>query len=357
MTIHYFNPDHDIALAMNAVRFTAPQAAREMRADLAFLPALWADKGDIVIVDDIEAAQRLCNEQLPQLQPTVDFITLSQLPQKLGGKHTVSIQPWGWNKALCQRLQEAGMPAESLPTIRQLNKIRDLSNRSLAVRLLDKLQETEGITGFSRLCDTYEQVILFLDQNKDIVVKAPWSCSGRGIRYIDIDTVNENSLNWIVNTLEQQRSIVAEKRCNKLLDFAVLFKTDNLGNVKYHGLSVFTTSNGAYTGNIIAPEEEKEAYICQYISTDLLHSVTKRIEDFLTEQNDGAYRGYLGVDMMVCASKTPGKYLLNPCVEINMRRTMGHAALALAQREMRGMMNFTYENGHHKVIITNEIQL
>ena len=77
----------------------------------------------------------------------------------------------------------------------------------------------------------------------------------------------------------------------------------------------------------------------------------------LTEQNDGAYRGYLGVDMMVCASKTPGKYLLNPCVEINMRRTMGHAALALAERGLRGMMNFTYENGHHKVVITNEIQI
>ena len=45
MKLHIFNPDHDVALASNMDAFTAPHAARELRADLGYLPALWADDG------------------------------------------------------------------------------------------------------------------------------------------------------------------------------------------------------------------------------------------------------------------------------------------------------------------------
>ena len=44
MTLHIFNPEHDIALAINKSIFTAPHSARELRADLGFLPALYAEK-------------------------------------------------------------------------------------------------------------------------------------------------------------------------------------------------------------------------------------------------------------------------------------------------------------------------
>ena len=56
MKLHIFNPEHDIALAANQPRFTAPHAGRQLRADLGFLPALWAADGDMVLVDDVETA-------------------------------------------------------------------------------------------------------------------------------------------------------------------------------------------------------------------------------------------------------------------------------------------------------------
>ena len=58
MTLHIFNPEHDIALAANLANFTSPKAGRELRRDLGFLPLLWAKEGDSVLVDDIEIAQR-----------------------------------------------------------------------------------------------------------------------------------------------------------------------------------------------------------------------------------------------------------------------------------------------------------
>ena len=56
MKLHIFNPEHDIALASDMFNFVAPHAGREMRSDLGFLPALWAEDGDMVLVDDIASA-------------------------------------------------------------------------------------------------------------------------------------------------------------------------------------------------------------------------------------------------------------------------------------------------------------
>ena len=56
MTLHIFNPEHDIALASGLSNFTAPHAGRQLRHDLGFLPAIWAKEGDIIMVDDVEQA-------------------------------------------------------------------------------------------------------------------------------------------------------------------------------------------------------------------------------------------------------------------------------------------------------------
>ena len=50
MTLHIFNPDHDLVLAAGNDHFTPPKAARDLYADLGFLPALWAKAGDLVLV-------------------------------------------------------------------------------------------------------------------------------------------------------------------------------------------------------------------------------------------------------------------------------------------------------------------
>ena len=46
MTLHVFNPEHDIALAYDNKYFTAPHAGRQLRNDLDYLPVLWAAEGE-----------------------------------------------------------------------------------------------------------------------------------------------------------------------------------------------------------------------------------------------------------------------------------------------------------------------
>ncbi|MFC2767230.1 MAG: hypothetical protein ACFN27_07805 [Prevotella sp.] len=59
MKLHIFNPEHDIALAANLEQFTPPHAGRALRADLGFIPALWAEPGDFVLVEDVDAPLNL----------------------------------------------------------------------------------------------------------------------------------------------------------------------------------------------------------------------------------------------------------------------------------------------------------
>ena len=318
--LHIFNPEHDIALAANLSNFTAPHAGRQLRHDLGYLPAIWADDEDYVLVEHVEDAQRDFAGVMHR--PFDRFVNKHQLA-KLGITH---VEPWGWDLALRSFLLRYGV--EAVPTEEEIGVIRDLSHRKYAVDLLREL-EFEGTTGDSWLVDTINGVQQALRNHHQIVVKAPWSSSGRGIRFID-NELNGYQQRWIQNVIASQGSIVIETYCHKVKDFGMEFESDGQGSVRYLGLSLFHTENGAYTGNILASEEEKQEMIKRYISEELLVAVREKICSSLGALYKGRYAGPFGVDMMVVRGDDNVPFLLNPCVEINLRRTMGHVALGLA---------------------------
>lgn len=351
-TIYTFNPDHDLALAANQRNFTPPHAGRQLKSDLGYLPALWARNGDYVLVEDKATAENGYRKLKLNRRPNVIFVEYSDLKELMNSKHEFTIKPWGWNIALVDRLERAGVPSKYLPSKVMLDTIRQLSSRHLAVKLLDHLEHLDGVTGFSRPCYTYEELLIFLDNNEDIVAKAPWSSSGRGVRYMNRDTVDFNALQWVNNTIIKQGSIIAEIRCNKVHDFAVEFLAKPNGSVKAIGLSVFKTNRGAYTGNILDTEKHKREWLYKYIKPELMKTVIAEIEAFLEDNIRGQYVGPLGVDMMI----TSPDFLLNPCIEINLRTTMGHVALALSNRGQRGSMHIEYENRTYKLKLSSELQ-
>lgn len=346
--LHIFNPEHDIALAANLSNFTAPHAGRQLRHDLGYLPAIWATDG-YVLVENVEDAKR-------------DFARLMHRPfDRFVGKHQLAklditrVEPWGWDLALRSFLIRYGV--EAVPSEEEIGVIRDLSHRKHAVDLLRAL-EMEGTIGQSWLADTIVEVKQALRDCEQLVVKAPWSSSGRGVRFID-NTLNDYQQRWIKNVVAAQGSVVIETYCHKIKDFGMEFESDGRGQVRYLGLSLFHTENGAYMGNILASEDEKMEIISHYISTDLLVHIQQKICDHLGELYRGRYAGPFGVDMMVVrggdngqCSMVNGQYLLNPCVEINLRRTMGHVALALAEQVPSDhMMRVEYSDNTYKMKI------
>lgn len=77
--LHIFNPEHDIALASNLSNFTAPHAGRQLRADLGFLPAVWAAKGDYVWVENADYAARAWRRSMRGRKCPVEWVTRQQL--------------------------------------------------------------------------------------------------------------------------------------------------------------------------------------------------------------------------------------------------------------------------------------
>ena len=313
--LHIFNPEHDIALASNLANFTAPHAGRQLRADLGFLPVLWAKEGDVVLVDNVEHAQK-ASRRVARRAGKVQFASVP--PQEIDG-----IQVWGWDKALKAQLKRKGCDESLLPSDAQLEHIRQLSHRRTSARLLPLLQ-MEGTVGESYECTKPEEVEMLLQKYGQIVLKAPWSSSGRGVRFCENEKGAMRNEKWLQNVIVRQGSIMVEPYYNKIKDFGMEFSADGQGHIRYEGLSLFHTVNGAYVGNILATERTKQEMLSRYIPVDFVSCIQEKIISYL---DLGDYVGPFGIDMMIV--KSPDGFLLHPCVEINLRRTMGHVALSL----------------------------
>ncbi|MDY4966911.1 MAG: hypothetical protein SO094_00910, partial [Prevotella sp.] len=79
--------------------------------------------------------------------------------------------------------------------------------------------------------------------------------------------------------------------------------------------------------------------------------------DWMSREINGQYVGPFGVDMMII--KTQSGLKVNPCVEINLRRTMGHVALSLSPtiREQQCLMNIGYDDNSYHMRIINDHEL
>ena len=198
MKLHIFNPDHDLALAANQKIFTAPHAGRLLRGDLSFIPALWADDGDLVLVDDIDNARdkvrHLCGYEN---QDRVEFVTKLQLQKIFADTMSVdSIHPWGWNLSLKEELRRIGCPDIMLPIDETMQKIRELSSRQWA---------STHLQSDVKFVSNLQDLILLVQQMQRAVVKAPWSSSGRGVRYLTALMLQDPGFSrWAERVIEKQ---------------------------------------------------------------------------------------------------------------------------------------------------------
>ena len=347
MKLLVFNPEHDLALAANLSNFTAPHAGRQLRADLGFVPAIWAAADDFVLVENVEDAERR-------------FLRLTRRPfgrfiakDLLCKLQFSAVDVWGWDLAIRAYLLRWGVEAVVMPTVTQIDAIRQLSHRRHAMQLLESLQ-MPGTIGCASETDQMDIIADRLHRGDHLVVKAPWSSSGRGVRFMEGD-MNIYDKGWVRHVIEKQGSVMVEPYYNKVKDFGMEFVSDGKGLVSYVGLSLFQTSNGAYTGNILASEDEKEHMISRYISVDLLKAIRQKICTLMGVLLKDRYAGAFGIDMMVVRRDDGDGFLLHPCVEINLRRTMGHVAISLTEHcsGLPKLMKIEYNSNIYKIRITS----
>ncbi len=219
MTLHVFNPEHDIALAYDNKYFTAPHAGRQLRNDLDYLPVLWAAEGDYVLVENVSSAQQHAS-RLQRYGKQVNFVDKKGVDRLL--EQIDKVVPWGWDSSIKFQLGQMGIKPSVLPDNEVLANVRRLSNRQFSSAVLKELQESfvhPILLGKSSYVDSIIELERILQSWGKAVIKAPWSSSGRGVRYVD--TILDAALtNWSKNVIKTQGGIMIEPYYNKVKDFA-----------------------------------------------------------------------------------------------------------------------------------------
>lgn len=332
---YIFNPDNDLALANGDMNYLPPRSARRMAIDLAFLPAWYADDGDAVLIPNSEALYYWSKTSTNNiLSIDINWITEKEnIPNQ-------PLLPWGWNPALVKQMKGRGLADEYLPSLDKMNILRELSSRRMAVEvlkaLMQNLSNTHPLIGEATFCATEEEIAHHVTSYPATMLKAPWSSSGKGLRRGQGKYAPPLS-GWCARTLAQQGAVVVEPLYHKVKDFAMEFYSSGDGApLTFVGYSRFVTdANGSYEGNLMMADKEIESELSIYVSREALHSVRAMLQELIGERIGADYRGYVGVDMMVCLAKRENQkwdMCLHPCVEINLRMNMGVVAHIFYER-------------------------
>lgn len=325
--VFLFNPEHDLALAHGAHNYTAPPFARQLRHDLRLLPSWVAPAGSYIAIPDdcsIEEDHRWLQDHHLDITP----VPISQIAE-LGPCH---IHPWGWDATLRHQLLQAGVSPDNLPTDEQLDWIRRLSHRRTSIAFHQALGEAFSPCPVE--LSTVDDVTAFMHSHPGCYLKMPWSGSGKGIYRVIDPTVDNHVPRWIEGALNRQGSLLCEVGLDRVQDFAIECKCRD-GHTMFMGYSVFDSDfHSQFGSGRVAPMEElHELLLGLYPDLDpVIGQVLMAIDDLIAPH----YNGYLGIDMMLYRDEN-GKIALNPCVEVNLRMTMGMITAAMGSRHgLRG---------------------
>ena len=318
--VHLFNPENDVALGYWKGSFTLSPLVRSLHCDGASLPMWYASPGDFVFDPMATATPEWYREMSRRfgLEVTVADCVPSGL----------NPMPWGWSYDTCRQFAKIGA---EIPVTEWIERHRQLSHRRLTAKIMDRLS---GVLPFPIPevpveAESVEAVrSKFIGWNGRIFVKAPWSSSGRGVVYVDRWT--DTAAARIRNIIRHQGSVMCEPAVDKRRDFAMEFHSDGR-HVKWVAYSLFFNEHGAsYAGNILAPDQELESMlIADGADKEHLESVKNALIDIFDEMIAPYYVGYFGVDMMIASDG-----MIVPCVEVNLRMTMGVVAALWRDRYM-----------------------
>ncbi|MDE6577119.1 MAG: hypothetical protein K2K58_02980, partial [Muribaculaceae bacterium] len=329
LTVHIFNPETDFALAIGDAHYSPPAKVLSFRREMALFPLSFAAKGDVILtLDNINPittplyhhfCQKAKNKGITIKTPR----EISQYLNKMRAAGCMPfILPWGWNHSLRRDLKHMGVEEDLLKTESEIDSIRLLSHRRTTISFNEILQSSlsaQDIPVAEEFCST-EKALEFCSMKGDVFLKAPWSSSGRGI--MRTAGLNEKKIEeWVRGCINRQGSVMAEIAHDRTGDFATEWWIKD-GEPYYMGLSSFsTTPDGRYKGNLYLSESKvsrRLSLLSPQWGPDIIEAQKEGLKKLIAPN----YSGPVGIDMLTTSSGA-----LVPCVEINLRMTMGMAVI------------------------------
>lgn len=339
--LYVFNPDHDLALAHGMTHYVSPASAVQFATDAAVLPAWIFDDGYLLVNKGVTDSDflSLCKK----LNIRSRWVTNEGLTDILREDNRIEVVPWGWNYTFRQKMADSGVDAACLPTLQDLENIRRLSHRRLTIAALQFLNRKNAGNDYPLPLEltTIEAVDDFVKVHGDVVLKMPWSGSGRGLRRV-VGEMTEHQRGWARQSIRKHGCVMGEIFRNVVQDFAMEFHCG--AEVGFCGYSLFSTHNGVYQGNVLMSDDAIETHLAQFISPMQIAETQHSLLQFLEAEVRPFYKGPVGVDMFVF--QEDNQYRLDPCVEINLRMTMGLLATVFCkkylEKESKGLLKMRH---------------
>jgi hypothetical protein len=317
--IHYFNPGHETAVLNASKYYQPPGMVAKMQEDLALLPVWYASPGDFVLVGN-------------KLKNLLEF-HLEGLSQKQS-----IVEPWGISPQSIHYFETLNKQyGLQLQIPEWKDEYRFLGSRFAAQKALAALIEAIPEIDKDILPQFYsdlEDIEKTIESARSrLLLKSPHSSSGRGLLWLPPGKLAQSEKQIISGMLKKQSQVSLEKALDKQLDFSMHFEVSREKETRFIGYSVFqTNARGAYESSSLAGQETLEKQITDLTGKYLLQKVRETLTGILHEMYSPYYMGNLGVDMLVYFSGD--QFRLHPCVEINMRKSMGYLTIRLFENHL-----------------------
>lgn len=351
-----FNPTCEMAVANGHGSYRPPAHLRQFEIDLAAIPLWLGGKEDYVLVDE-PVSEGFINQLINWGVSAPQFITSSQ---DLGNSISMQWHPWGWSPALHQQLKTFGAEVSSHSMLPWQSGHKMLLSRytglELATIVFDLIppEASISIPKLPQVVTSAESVsCLEVGMMSPVLLKTPWSASGRGLFKIRDRHENAAVNTWVLGKLKQQGALMAEPWLEKLQDLSFHFWVSE-ADIQFLGTTYFKTDkDGRFEGCYTSPP------IIDFMGSDDLLSLVGQAVGLLQKalsqmQLNKRYNGPVGVDGLFF--RTPeGQVKLHPCIEVNLRYTMGLVNLFVAKHvhpESYGywtIQRFTSKEWHHRV--------
>jgi hypothetical protein len=289
---------------------------------LALLPVWYAEDGDYVC-EGMNLFHIGADGPLPVMERAE-----GSLPPLHG-------EPWGLSPAACRFFGKLQARHPQIQAPQWDANCAVLAGRKTAASCLQKIREACGdkkLPEMPRFFSSPEEALAYLREKPGAyLLKTPYSSSGRGLLSVN-GAPSPKDEQWMRGAFARQKALSVEQRLERVLDFALEYKSDGRGGLEEEGLSLFrTSSNGAYRGNILQTQDKLREQLRPYLEPSYLKRMSEILRQALADTYAHLYAGPLGLDLLVYKD-AGGNFRLHPCVEVNLRRTMGHLALRLQER-------------------------
>lgn len=338
--IYFFNPTCEYAIANGHPSWQPNKYLTYMEGNMAVLPLFFAKPEDIVLVKEAPPEKFIQSLKAIGITPP-RFSLLSRLTgiTKDLTNPVGQLLPWGWSpsahRVLSPLKQYCSKEFLNSPVSSWKPESRELYSKKFALMVqkavIPKLPEEIIPSKYLEpvICSSEYEIKALIRKWGKLIIKAPWSSSGRGLQQITKLPVVRQVREKIKGIIKQQGYVIVEPLHNKQLDMALQFKIKK-GKITYLGISrFFTDKKGQYKGNYLNgwPEEinRQAADFADSLPSVLVNPIIETLE------NSGMsklYEGYFGVDLLIFKNDN-NELKVNPCLEINFRYNMGLLSLNL----------------------------